>query len=60
VVAVRGKESGGWSSAWLKIRHTARRRSLEDEGSHTRNGGDGDTQARLVDLMDWPNPYGLR
>jgi hypothetical protein len=44
----RRNELSGWSSMRLEICHTARRRSLEDEGRHTRKGSGGDAQAGSV------------
>jgi hypothetical protein len=54
VVVVQGKSRGDGASARLKIRHTARRRSLEDEGRHTRKGRGGGTLIRSADLVGPP------
>jgi hypothetical protein len=58
-IAVRRKEQGRGKSARLEIRHAVRR-SLEDEGRHTRKGRGGGTLTRSADLVGLLNPYGPR
>jgi hypothetical protein len=60
VIARGRKEKGGWSSTRIENRQMMRRRSLENEERHTQNGEGGGAQPRSADLVDRPNPYGLR